>query len=74
TPVEIIYGDTDSAFIKILDEGLVIDVYNENNPSKKKKKLGKLLSLTDKILINLNKQFPEAMDLTLDVIAYKLIF
>ncbi len=74
TPVEIIYGDTDSAFIKILDEGLVINVYNENNPSKKKKKLDKLLSLTDKILINLNKQFPEAMDLTLEDIAYKLIF
>ncbi len=55
TPVEIIYGDTDSAFIKILDESLVIDVYNENNPSKKKKKLDKLLSLTDKILKNLNK-------------------
>lgn len=74
TPVEIIYGDTDSAFIKILDESSVIDVYNEKNPSKKKKKLEKLLSLTNKILKNLNKQFPEAMDLTLEDIAYKLIF
>ncbi len=74
TPVDIVYGDTDSAFIKILDEGFVIDVFNENNPSKKKKKLAKLLSLTDKILKNLNKQFPEAMDLTLEDIAYKLIF
>ncbi|NHK31035.1 MAG: hypothetical protein FK730_06760 [Asgard group archaeon] len=74
TPVEIIYGDTDSAFIKIKDESLVTDVFNEKNPKKKENKLNRLLNITNKILIDLNKQFPKAMELTLEDIAYKLIF
>ena len=74
TAVEIVYGDTDSAFIKILDETQVLDVYNEKNPTKRKKKLENLVILANTILEALNKQFPEAMDLTLEDIAYKLIF
>jgi DNA polymerase I len=74
TPVEIVYGDTDSAFIKIKDESLVTDVFNEKNPKKKESKLNKLIKITNKILLELNKQFPEAMELTLEDIAYKLIF
>jgi DNA polymerase I len=65
TPVDIIYGDTDSAFIKILDESFVINAYNEKNPKKKQKYLDKLIDITNSILKNLNSKFPEAMELTL---------
>ncbi|NHJ39902.1 MAG: hypothetical protein FK731_07700 [Asgard group archaeon] len=74
TPVEIIYGDTDSAFIKIIDNSIVTDVYDEKNPKKKEMKLNKLLKITKNILLELNKEFPKAMELTLEDIAYKLIF
>ena len=74
TPVDIIYGDTDSAFIKILDESFVINAYNEKNPKKKQKYLEKLMAITNSILENLNSKFPEAMELTLEDIAYRLIF
>ncbi|NHJ46234.1 MAG: hypothetical protein FK733_00465 [Asgard group archaeon] len=74
TPVEIVYGDTDSAFIKILDESLVTKVYNETNPKRRSKKLEKLMAITNKILLELNNKFPEAMELTLEDIAFKLIF
>ncbi|NHJ31979.1 MAG: hypothetical protein FK732_03865 [Asgard group archaeon] len=74
TPVDIIYGDTDSAFIKILDDSFVINVYNEKNPKKRQKYLEKLMNITNSILDNLNSKFPEAMELTLEDIAYKLIF
>ncbi len=74
TPVEIIYGDTDSAFIKILDETLVSAIFNESDPSKKQKLMEQLVTITNNILKNLNSKFPEAMELTLEDIAYKLIF
>ncbi|MHA1213028.1 MAG: DNA polymerase domain-containing protein, partial [Candidatus Heimdallarchaeota archaeon] len=74
TPVEIVYGDTDSAFIRILDNAIVTDIYNETNPKQKAKLTSKLLTLTHKILKFLNSKFPEAMELTLEDIAYKLIF
>ncbi|MBY8995258.1 MAG: hypothetical protein KGD59_11960 [Candidatus Heimdallarchaeota archaeon] len=74
TPVDIIYGDTDSAFIKILDDSYVLKIYNEKNPKKKQKYLEELIDITNSILKNLNSKFPEAMELTLEDIAYKLIF
>jgi DNA polymerase I len=74
TPVDIIYGDTDSAFIKILDDSYVINAYNEKNPKKKQKYLDDLMTITNSILKSLNSKFPEAMELTLEDIAYKLIF
>jgi DNA polymerase I len=74
TPVDIVYGDTDSAFIRILDASLVTDIFNEQDSAKKEKKLSKLLALTNKILTELNRNYPEAMELTLEDIAYKLIF
>jgi len=74
TPVDIIYGDTDSAFIKIIDESFVTEIYNEKDPKKKQKLLDRLMNVTNSILKNLNSKFPEAMELTLEDIAYKLIF
>ncbi|MFW9924171.1 MAG: DNA polymerase domain-containing protein, partial [Candidatus Thorarchaeota archaeon] len=74
TPVEIIYGDTDSAFIKILDQSVVTDVYNETNDRIRKKYEDKLMEITNRILKTLNSKFPPAMELTLEDIAYKLIF
>ncbi len=74
TPVDIIYGDTDSAFIKIIEEAFVTDIYNEKDPKKKQKLLDRLMDVTNSILKNLNSKFPEAMELTLEDIAYKLIF
>lgn len=73
-PVEIIYGDTDSAFIKLLNPQIVIEVYNETDKKKREKKLSNLMSLVSKILLELNDQFPPAMELTLEDVAYKLIF
>ncbi|HUT80508.1 MAG TPA: DNA-directed DNA polymerase [Candidatus Bathyarchaeia archaeon] len=74
TPVEIIYGDTDSAFIKILDSSVVTNIYNETEPKKIENYTNKLMKLTDTILKHLNSKFPGAMELTLEDIAYKLIF
>ena len=74
TPVEIVYGDTDSAFIKILNHSLVTKIYNEKNQKKKKEYLDKLLAFVKRIIKTLNDQFPKAMELSLEDIAYKLIF
>jgi DNA polymerase elongation subunit (family B) len=73
-PCEIVYGDTDSAFIKILEERLFIELYAEEKPLEYERKLLQILKLAIKILDSLNQKFPKAMDLTLEDIAYKLIF
>ncbi|MBN1330811.1 MAG: ribonuclease H-like domain-containing protein [Candidatus Heimdallarchaeota archaeon] len=74
TPVEIIYGDTDSAFIKIFDSSIVTNIYNEIEPKKIDYYTERLMKLTDSIIKYLNSKFPGAMELTLEDIAYKLIF
>ncbi len=74
TPVEIIYGDTDSAFIKILDSSVVTKIYNESDSKKIKAYTNSLMDLVTRIIKHLNSQFPGAMELTLEDIAYKLIF
>jgi len=74
TPCEIVYGDTDSAFIKILDSSLTVAVFNEKNPKKKQKYLEKLMKVVTRIIEELNDKFPEAMELVFEDFAYKLIF
>ncbi|MHA1503058.1 MAG: DNA polymerase domain-containing protein, partial [Candidatus Heimdallarchaeota archaeon] len=74
TPCEIVYGDTDSAFIKILDSSLTVAVFNEKKPKKKQKHLERLMKVVTKIIKELNDKFPEAMELVFEDFAYKLIF
>jgi len=74
TPCEIIYGDTDSAFIKILDSSLTVAVFNEKNPKRKQENLERLMKVVMNIIKELNAKFPEAMELVFEDFAYKLIF
>ncbi|NHJ86493.1 MAG: hypothetical protein FK734_13595 [Asgard group archaeon] len=74
TPCSIIYGDTDSAFIKLHNEELVTKAYLETIESEKRKSFDNLLKIVNDILSELNSKIPEAMELSLEDIAFKLIF
>ncbi len=73
-PCELVYGDTDSAFIKLLDNKLIIDIYNETDPIKKETFILLLKEIIASILNRLNEQFPKPIELTLKDIAYRCVF
>jgi len=73
-PCEMIYGDTDSAFIRLMDSSLIADIYHETNPLEKEIKKKQLLQLIDQMLEILNKSFPKPIELSLKDIAYRCIF
>ncbi|TFF89754.1 MAG: hypothetical protein EU548_06500, partial [Promethearchaeota archaeon] len=74
-PCELIYGDTDSAFIKLLDNQLIKDIYTEKDPVKKEG-LVKLLrdNIVNTMLNQLNSRLPKPIELTLKDITYRCIF
>lgn len=74
TPCEIIYGDTDSAFIKLLNASHIKKIYIEKNARKRKQLQKELIELIDQIIGRINAKLPQAMELTLEDFAYKLIF
>ncbi|MBD3190103.1 MAG: hypothetical protein GF308_05645 [Candidatus Heimdallarchaeota archaeon] len=74
TPCEIVYGDTDSAFIKLLNVSYVTKSYNEKNSQKQEQLQKELLELIQQIIRKINSKLPNAMELTLEDFAYKLIF
>jgi DNA polymerase I len=73
-PCEMIYGDTDSAFIRLMDPSLIIEIYHETNPLEREIKKKQLLQLIDQMLEILNKSFPKPIELSLKDIAYRCIF
>ncbi|NHJ84447.1 MAG: hypothetical protein FK734_03245 [Asgard group archaeon] len=73
-PCEMIYGDTDSTFIKILDEELIKNAYLESDPEKKERYISKLMKIAQAILKELNNNFPHPLELKLEDIAYRVIF
>jgi DNA polymerase elongation subunit (family B) len=73
-PCEVIYGDTDSVFIKLLDGQLVAEIYNETDPEMKQILLDELFVIINKVIDKLNATFPHPLKLEIRDISYKLIF
>jgi DNA polymerase I len=73
-PCEVIYGDTDSVFIKLLDGQLVAEIYNETDPKMKQILFDELMVIINKIIEKLNATFPVPLKLEVRDVSYKLIF
>jgi DNA polymerase I len=74
TPCELVYGDTDSTFIKIIDEKLFEKIYLETDPEIRKQLLAELMVTVTNILKELNKNLPEPLELKFENLAYRVIF
>ncbi|MHA1366626.1 MAG: DNA polymerase domain-containing protein, partial [Candidatus Heimdallarchaeota archaeon] len=74
TPCELVYGDTDSTFIKIIDENLFEKIYLETDPEIRKQLLSELMITVTKILKELNMNLPDPLELKFENLAYKVIF
>lgn len=74
TPCELIYGDTDSTFIKILDESIFTEIYAETNLEKREKLISKLMRQVNAILKEINNKLPNPLELKFEDIAYRVIF
>ncbi len=74
TPCELIYGDTDSTFIKILDESIFNEIYAETSLEKKERLIGKLMRTVNSIIKELNSKLPNPLELKFEDIVYRVIF
>ncbi|HUT80101.1 MAG TPA: DNA-directed DNA polymerase [Candidatus Bathyarchaeia archaeon] len=73
-PCELIYGDTDSAFIKISDESFFTEIFTESNLERKEKLIAKLMRMVNVIIKKLNNRLPNPLELKIEDIAYRIIF
>ncbi|NHJ06068.1 MAG: hypothetical protein EAX90_14675 [Candidatus Heimdallarchaeota archaeon] len=71
---QLIYGDTDSAFIKLLDNKLILEINNEKDPIKKEALIRLLKDIVASILKLLNEKLPKPIELSLKDIAYRCVF
>ncbi|MFW9924321.1 MAG: DNA polymerase domain-containing protein, partial [Candidatus Thorarchaeota archaeon] len=74
-PCELVYGDTDSAFIKLLDTKLIQEIYDESDPIKREA-LTRLLkdNIIASMIKMLNEKLPKPIELNLKDIAYRCVF
>ena len=73
-PCELIYGDTDSTFIKILNENLFKKIYLETDSEIRKQLIAELMTTITGILKELNKNLPDPLELKFENLAYRVIF
>ncbi|MFX1512461.1 MAG: DNA polymerase domain-containing protein [Promethearchaeota archaeon] len=73
TSAKVIYGDTDSAFIQLLDPTPIINLYesNDNNHEKLRKNA---LKTAFQLIKHINDQLRSPMQLELEDIAYRIAF
>jgi len=73
-PCELIYGDTDSAFIKIHDEQLFTALHTEQNPKRRELLVARLMHLANNLLKKINAHLPPPVELKFEDVAYRIIF
>ena len=73
-PCELIYGDTDSAFIKIHAEELFTKIHAERDAPRREQLIAKLMLLVNALLKAINDNLPSPVQLKFEDVAYRIIF